>query len=237
MLRCHDPRLVELVRGGAAGSTATRSARRRATRPRCSPPGAAIEAADAGGFALVRPPGHHAAPGARDGLLHLQHGRDRRALGPGRARDRPRRDPRLGRAPRKRDAGRSFCDDPSVLFVSLHQWPFYPGTGGPDDQGETLLNMPLAAGTGTTGYLGVRPMREHAIRPVRARAAARLRRVRRPRRRPARVARALDRRFAELAARASRLAPRVAAVLEGGYNLATLPELVEAALDGFRSPA
>jgi acetoin utilization deacetylase AcuC-like enzyme len=39
--------------------------------------------------------------------------------------------------------------------------------------------------------------------------------------------------FTELARRASGLAPRVAAVLEGGYNLATLPDLVEAALDGF----
>ena len=32
---------------------------------------------------------------------------------------------------------------------------------------------------------------------------------------------------------ASALAPRVAAVLEGGYNLATLPDLVESALAGF----
>ena len=39
--------------------------------------------------------------------------------------------------------------------------------------------------------------------------------------------------FRELARRASRLAPRVAAVLEGGYNLETLPGLVEAALTGF----
>ena len=38
--------------------------------------------------------------------------------------------------------------DDSVLFVSLHQWPFYPGTGGPEEQGETLLNIPLGAGTG-----------------------------------------------------------------------------------------
>jgi hypothetical protein len=29
------------------------------------------------------------------------------------------------------------------------------------------------------------------------------------------------------------LAPRVAAVLEGGYNISTLPRLVSAALDGF----
>ena len=39
--------------------------------------------------------------------------------------------------------------------------------------------------------------------------------------------------FAELARRASALAPRVTAVLEGGYNLRTLPDLVAAALDGF----
>jgi acetoin utilization deacetylase AcuC-like enzyme len=41
--------------------------------------------------------------------------------------------------------------------------------------------------------------------------------------------------FTELARRASALAPRVAAVLEGGYNLATLPDLVEATLEGFNS--
>jgi acetoin utilization deacetylase AcuC-like enzyme len=41
--------------------------------------------------------------------------------------------------------------------------------------------------------------------------------------------------FTELARRASALAPRVAAVLEGGYNLATLPRLVEAALAGFEA--
>ena len=39
--------------------------------------------------------------------------------------------------------------------------------------------------------------------------------------------------FTELARRTSALAPRAAAVLEGGYNLATLPDLVEAALAGF----
>jgi acetoin utilization deacetylase AcuC-like enzyme len=41
--------------------------------------------------------------------------------------------------------------------------------------------------------------------------------------------------FAELARRASALAPRVAAVLEGGYNLRTLPDLVGAALQGFNN--
>jgi acetoin utilization deacetylase AcuC-like enzyme len=41
--------------------------------------------------------------------------------------------------------------------------------------------------------------------------------------------------FRELARRSEALAPRVAAVLEGGYNLRTLPDLVEAALEGFSS--
>jgi acetoin utilization deacetylase AcuC-like enzyme len=39
--------------------------------------------------------------------------------------------------------------------------------------------------------------------------------------------------FRELARRCRSLAPRVAAVLEGGYNLETLPGLVHAALAGF----
>jgi acetoin utilization deacetylase AcuC-like enzyme len=41
--------------------------------------------------------------------------------------------------------------------------------------------------------------------------------------------------FRELSSRCAALAPRVAAVLEGGYNVATLPGLVTAALDGFSS--
>jgi acetoin utilization deacetylase AcuC-like enzyme len=41
--------------------------------------------------------------------------------------------------------------------------------------------------------------------------------------------------FRELARRTAALAPRLAAVLEGGYELHTLPTLVRAALDGFES--
>jgi acetoin utilization deacetylase AcuC-like enzyme len=37
-----------------------------------------------------------------------------------------------------------------------------------------------------------------------------------------------------MAERAATLAPRIAAVLEGGYNVETLPRLVRAALDGFQ---
>jgi acetoin utilization deacetylase AcuC-like enzyme len=39
-----------------------------------------------------------------------------------------------------------------VLFVSLHQWPFYPGSGAVDDIGTgdargTTINVPMPAGT------------------------------------------------------------------------------------------
>jgi acetoin utilization deacetylase AcuC-like enzyme len=45
-----------------------------------------------------------------------------------------------------------FWDDPSVLYVSTHQSPFYPGTGGADEVGGEgarglTLNVPLPAGT------------------------------------------------------------------------------------------
>ena len=42
--------------------------------------------------------------------------------------------------------------------------------------------------------------------------------------------------FRELARRCRALSDRVAAVLEGGYDLETLPGLVDAALDGFTQP-
>ena len=46
-----------------------------------------------------------------------------------------------------------------------------------------------------------------------------------------------DNGFRELAKRCAALAPRIGAVLEGGYNLATLPRLVSAALEGFSRKA
>jgi len=44
-----------------------------------------------------------------------------------------------------------FFGDPRVLFASLHQWPFYPGTGNAAEIGEGdgrgfTVNVPLSAG-------------------------------------------------------------------------------------------
>ena len=54
----------------------------------------------------------------------------------------------------------SFESDPSVLYISTHQFPFYPGTGDFDEAGlgpglGTTLNIPMPAGCGDAEYLGV----------------------------------------------------------------------------------
>ncbi len=38
-------------------------------------------------------------------------------------------------------------DDPGIHFVSMHQWPWYPGTGAADDRGprDTVWNIPMPA--------------------------------------------------------------------------------------------
>jgi acetoin utilization deacetylase AcuC-like enzyme len=50
-----------------------------------------------------------------------------------------------------------FYDDPRVLYFSVHQAPFYPGTGLSTERGEgaglgTTINVPLPAGTGFETY-------------------------------------------------------------------------------------
>jgi acetoin utilization deacetylase AcuC-like enzyme len=54
----------------------------------------------------------------------------------------------------------SFEDDPSVLYISTHQFPFYPGTGNFGEDGEgrgrgATLNVPMPAGCGDAEYVGV----------------------------------------------------------------------------------
>jgi len=52
----------------------------------------------------------------------------------------------------------AFYDDPTVFFLSLHQWPHYPGTGAASETGARAgegftLNVPLPAATPRDEYL------------------------------------------------------------------------------------
>jgi acetoin utilization deacetylase AcuC-like enzyme len=195
--------------------------------------GAAIEAAETGGFALVRPPGHHARPHKAMGFclvnniaVAARHMQAERGVGRVAIVD---YDVHHGNGTQE-----IFQADDTVLFVSLHAWPFYPGTGGPNDQSETTVNVPLSAGSGNEEYLLAF---EEVVRPSVERFNPELLLVSAGfdahEEDPYRVMRVTTAGFRELSRRCRALAPRVAAVLEGGYNVVTLPQLVGAALEGF----
>jgi acetoin utilization deacetylase AcuC-like enzyme len=51
-----------------------------------------------------------------------------------------------------------FYDDPTICFLSLHQYPFWPGTGAISEDGRGdgkgfNINIPMPEGSGDRGYL------------------------------------------------------------------------------------
>ena len=247
----HTPSYVSMVR-----ETAGKAARRldpdtvtsaRSFEAACFAAGGFLELIDArlsgridNGFALVRPPGHHAeshkamgfcifnncAIGAR--YLQKKHGFDRIMIVD--------YDLHHGNGTQH-----SFYDDPTVLYVSMHQYPYYPGTGRYDEVGERegrgyTVNVPMTYGMNDVDYV-------HVLREI----VAPLSRAFRPRivlvsagfdihrDDPLGGMNVTERGFARITRLLMDMAEKacegkLVCVLEGGYNTAALAGSVEAVL-------
>ncbi len=120
--------------------------------------GAAIDLAEAvlsGRFrralALVRPPGHHAEADRAMGFCLLNNAAV--AAAAARAAGAARVAVLDWDVHHGNGTQHAFYDDPSVMYLSAHQYPFYPGTGAPDETGAgagrgTTVNVGLPAGAG-----------------------------------------------------------------------------------------
>ena len=106
-------------------------------------------------FALVRPPGHHAERDKAMGFCLFN------SIAVGAAHARARGAARVAIMDYDVHHGNGtqwmFYDDPSVFFVSTHQFPFYPGTGAATETGNGdgagyTLNVPLEAGATDADY-------------------------------------------------------------------------------------
>jgi acetoin utilization deacetylase AcuC-like enzyme len=195
------------------------------------------------GFAGLRPPGHHAEPAQAMGFclfnniaVAARHALDSRGAERVLIFD---WDVHHGNG-----TNAIFHSSREVLFASIHQWPFYPGTGALSDVGSGegegySINLPAPAGSDEELWLS---LAQHVVAPAARAFGPDL----------VLVSAGYDAHrddpiggclletssFAELArvvrALGDELGAPVGAVLEGGYDLGSLAASVAATLEAFR---
>lgn len=241
----HEPRYVErferaVARGDGLIDTADNPIAAGSWRAALGAAAATLDALDAAldgtpAFAAVRPPGHHAERGQAMGFCFFGNA----ALAAERA---------LRRHGRARVAivdvdvhhgngtQHLFEERADVFYASLHQYPFYPGTGGAEERGRgagegCTLNVPLPAGAGDAEW---RSALVERVLPALASYAPEALIVSAGfdawRGDPLGGMRVTEAGFAELGrllrgAAAEQCGGRMLTVLEGGYDLAALPRL------------
>jgi len=157
----HDPAyldaLKERIAEGAtqldadtAVSTASFSAAVRAAGAALALAEALLEDRIDSGFACVRPPGHHACHARAMGFCLVNNAAVLARFLQSRGKRVAIVDWDVHHGNGTQDI---FWREPEVGYCSLHEYPFYPGTGGADESGAgNILNIPLRAGCGDTEY-------------------------------------------------------------------------------------
>jgi acetoin utilization deacetylase AcuC-like enzyme len=198
------------------------------------------------GLAVVRPPGHHATRERAMGFCLLNN------VAVAAAAARAQGAARVAIVDWDVHHGNGtqdiFWEDPSVLYLSVHQYPYYPGTGAPTDIGGAkargaTINVGLPAGMGDREYLqvfdevfvpalarfrpdvllvsaGFDPFRDDPLAQMNVTAAG----------------------FGAMARRLRRAADRICGgkivfVLEGGYDLRGIGTGITEVLDALSEPA
>jgi acetoin utilization deacetylase AcuC-like enzyme len=192
------------------------------------------------GFSALRPPGHHAAHSQAMGFclfanvsIAARHALD--ALGAERVLVLD-WDVHHGNG-----TNALFHDSPQVLFASIHQYPFWPGSGALSDvgagRGEGFsLNLPVPAGSGQDEFCG---LVEHVVLPAARQFDPDLVLVSAGydahRDDPLAECTLDTASYAELARQVRSLGKPVGYVLEGGYDLGALAASVAASMESLAS--